>query len=130
MLIKMQKAQSTLEYALLIGVVVGALISMQNYLKRSVEGKLQIVGDQIGDPYSPGLTKRDEYMKAGAGTITETTYRGVTTDTRGSGDAAAIEGMTKTVLEGGYQGSESKRQIKGLEEEKWPSRKEGGTPTP
>jgi hypothetical protein len=37
---RMRQAQSTLEYALLIGVVVGGLLTMQNYLKRSVQGKL------------------------------------------------------------------------------------------
>jgi len=54
---KPKKAQSTLEYALLIAVVVGVLITMQAYIKRGMQGKLRDVTDQIGDQYSPGATK-------------------------------------------------------------------------
>ncbi|MCX5711212.1 MAG: hypothetical protein NT060_04585 [Candidatus Omnitrophica bacterium] len=48
-----RKAQSTLEYAVIIGVVVGALIMMQVYVKRGLQGKMKEASDQIGDQYSP-----------------------------------------------------------------------------
>lgn len=51
-----KKAQGTLEYALLIGVVVAGLIAMQLYLKRGYQGKLRESSDQIGGQYSPSWT--------------------------------------------------------------------------
>ncbi|MCK9603366.1 MAG: hypothetical protein M0R66_03310 [Candidatus Omnitrophica bacterium] len=51
-----KKAQSTLEYALLIGVIVAGLIAMQLYLKRGYQGKLRESSDQIGEQYSPSYT--------------------------------------------------------------------------
>jgi len=51
-----RRAQSTLEYALIIAVVVGALIAMQVYVKRGLQGKLKDSADQIGEQYSPGYT--------------------------------------------------------------------------
>jgi uncharacterized protein (UPF0333 family) len=51
-----KKAQSTLEYALLIGVVVAGLIAMQMYLKRGYQGRLRESSDQIGEQYSPDYT--------------------------------------------------------------------------
>lgn len=51
-----KKAQSTLEYALLIGVIVAGLIFMQMYMKRGYMGKLRESSDQLGDQYSPDYT--------------------------------------------------------------------------
>jgi len=51
-----RRAQSTLEYALLIGVIVAGLIAMQMYLKRGYQGKLRESTDQIGEQYSPDYT--------------------------------------------------------------------------
>lgn len=48
-----RRAQSTLEYAALIAIVVGALIAMQAYVKRGLQGKLKSSADQIGEQYSP-----------------------------------------------------------------------------
>ena len=53
MLIK-NKAQSTLEYAMIIAVVVGGLIAMQYYMKRGIQGKLRESTDSIGEQYSAG----------------------------------------------------------------------------
>jgi len=51
-----RKGQSTLEYAVLIIVIIGALISIQVYIKRGVQGRLKSASDDIGDQYSPGNT--------------------------------------------------------------------------
>ncbi|MCF7892888.1 MAG: hypothetical protein K9L77_01835 [Candidatus Omnitrophica bacterium] len=56
MLIKMQKGQSTLEYAALFAVVVGAIIAGQVYFKRGVQGKLKSSADEMGEQYSFGAT--------------------------------------------------------------------------
>ncbi|MCX5698287.1 MAG: hypothetical protein NTX01_01110 [Candidatus Omnitrophica bacterium] len=50
------KAQSTLEYVILIGFVIAALIAMGVYMKRGTEGKLRESADQIGEQYEAGKT--------------------------------------------------------------------------
>jgi Flp pilus assembly pilin Flp len=51
-----KRAQSTLEYAVIIAVVVGALIAMQVYVKRGLQGRLRQATDDIGDQFAPGVT--------------------------------------------------------------------------
>ncbi len=46
------KGQSTLEYVILIGFVVAALIAMGVYMKRGIQGKLRESTDQVGEQYS------------------------------------------------------------------------------
>jgi|SRR3990167_1633207 len=53
---KKTRGQSTLEYAVLIIIVIGALLSIQVYIKRGVQGRLKSATDDIGDQYSPGNT--------------------------------------------------------------------------
>lgn len=48
-----RKGQSTLEYALVIGVVVGALLLMQYFVKRGYSGNLKRAADDIGEQYDP-----------------------------------------------------------------------------
>jgi len=51
--LRKKKAQSTLEYAILIIIVIGALLSIQIYVKRGVQGRLKSATDDIGDQYKP-----------------------------------------------------------------------------
>lgn len=53
---KRKKGQSTLEYAILIIIIIGALLSIQVYIKRGVQGRLKSATDDIGDQFSPGNT--------------------------------------------------------------------------
>jgi len=53
------KGQSTLEYAILIIIIIGALLSIQVYIKRGVQGRLKSATDDIGDQFSPGNTKAE-----------------------------------------------------------------------
>ena len=72
---KRQKGQSTLEYAILIIIIIGALLSIQVYIKRGVQGRLKSATDDIGDQFSVGNTnvvkkvtvfsKSDDTFKAG-----------------------------------------------------------------
>jgi hypothetical protein len=50
------KAQSTLEYAVVIICVVAALIAMQIYFKRAKEGNLRQAADSLGEQYAPTRT--------------------------------------------------------------------------
>lgn len=49
MLIKLRKAQSTAEYAILISVIVGAALAMQVYIKRSLQAKMHDAGVALTD---------------------------------------------------------------------------------
>ena len=49
-----RKAQSTLEYALVIVAVVAALMAIQSYLRRTIQGKLRASSDQIGYHFEDG----------------------------------------------------------------------------
>jgi len=51
-----KKGQSTLEYAVIIAVVVAALIAMQTYVKRGLQGRLKQASDDIGEQFSPGYS--------------------------------------------------------------------------
>ncbi len=64
-----KKGRYILEYALLIGVVAGALLYMQNYFKRNLQGRYQEFSDQLaaysaepfqadGVMYAAGLTQQ------------------------------------------------------------------------
>ena len=48
-----QRGQSTLEYAVVIAVIVAALLAIQVYMKGGVQGKLRDATDQVGEQYSP-----------------------------------------------------------------------------
>lgn len=49
-----KKGQSTLEYAVLIIIIIGALLSIQVYIKRGIQGRLKGAADDIGDQFSEG----------------------------------------------------------------------------
>ena len=51
-----RRGQSTLEYAVLIVVIIGALLTLQVYIKRGVQGRFRSAADDIGDQYSDGNT--------------------------------------------------------------------------
>ncbi len=51
-----KRGQSTLEYAVLTTIIIGALLSIQFYIKRGVQGRLKSAADDIGDQYSVGNT--------------------------------------------------------------------------
>ena len=48
-----RRAQSTVEYAVLAAVVVGALLAMQIYIKRGAMGKMKSATDSIGEQFTP-----------------------------------------------------------------------------
>lgn len=47
-----KRGQSTVEYALIIAVVLGGLLAMEYYIKRGLEGKMRESADSIGDQFS------------------------------------------------------------------------------
>lgn len=51
-----RRAQSTLEYGVVIAVIVAGLVAMQVYIKRGMQGRLKQASDDIGEQFSPGYT--------------------------------------------------------------------------
>ena len=73
-----RKAQSSLEYAVLIAIVAGGLIAMQVYVKRAFQGNMQSSADDIGEQFSVhGLTELAYNYSTGSNT-TESFLDGVT----------------------------------------------------
>jgi Flp pilus assembly pilin Flp len=93
MFLRAKKGQSTLEYAIIIAVVVAALLAMQIYVKRGVQGKLRSSTDEIGEQYSPGLTTGSYTTTTGSTSTEIVTPGGATTTgiTRGSQDRTGGE---------------------------------------
>jgi hypothetical protein len=52
-MLRKRNGQSTLEYAVLIAIIVGGLITMQIYLKRASMGKLRDAADDLGSQFNP-----------------------------------------------------------------------------
>src|SRR5437016_3286784 len=94
-----KRGQSTLEYAVLIVVIIGALLTIQVYIKRGVQGRLKSAADDIGDQYSEGNTNvikttnrtsntEETFDKGNAGTkmlqpeVTNTTEKSIILNTQ------------------------------------------------
>lgn len=71
-----KRGQSTLEYAVLIVVIIGALLTIQTYIKRGVQGRLKSAADDIGDQYSDGNQNEIRTTKRSS-SVAETFNRGV-----------------------------------------------------
>lgn len=76
-----KKGQSTLEYAVIIAVVVAGLLAMQIYIERGLKGKLRTSTDNIGEQYAPGLTTGTYTTTTGSTSAETVTTAGVTTTT-------------------------------------------------
>ena len=61
-----KKGQSTLEYAVLIVIIIAALLAMNQYIKRGLQGRLKSATDDIGDQFSPGNTNYTKTVTTGA----------------------------------------------------------------
>jgi len=73
-----KKAQNTLEYAVLIAVVAGALIAMQTYMKRAFQGNLQSSADDMGEQFSISGLYNMTYNYTSGSNTTETFSAGET----------------------------------------------------
>lgn len=63
-----KKAQATLQYALLVAAIIGVALTMQIYLKRSVQGRVQMAGDQLAEQYAVDETKLHEHFNSSVST--------------------------------------------------------------
>jgi len=81
MFLRGKKGQSTLEYVILIGFVVAALIAMGVYMKRGMQGKLRESTDQIGEQYSAYQTNSNYTTTTNVNQSENLTTGGVSTTT-------------------------------------------------
>ncbi|MBM3250503.1 MAG: class III signal peptide-containing protein [Candidatus Omnitrophica bacterium] len=102
MFIRKKKGQTTLEYAILIGVVAAALIAMQVYLKRGYQGKLRASADDMGDQFSPELT----------------TYTFTTNSLTNSNEAVG-SGTTTTTINNQFSNRYGNEEVDDLADETW-----------
>ncbi len=93
---KRQKGQSTLEYAILIIIIIGALLSIQVYIKRGVQGRLKSATDDIGDQFSPGNTNVTKTMITSSRS-NDTFIAGVTTSTL-VGDEITTDSLNSSII--------------------------------
>ncbi len=106
-----KRAQSTLEYAVVIAIIVGGLLAMQMYIKRGVQGRLKQASDDIGEQYSPGQSKSDYTTQAHS--YSEERTIGATKDA--TGDAMAVTSSESQQS----QTRTGEEHIEGLDTETW-----------
>lgn len=63
-----RKAQATLQYSLLIAVMIGVALIMQAYVKRSIAGRIQLTSDQLAEQYAVRETKLHEHFNSDVST--------------------------------------------------------------
>jgi len=86
-----KKGQSTMEFTVLIIIVIGALIATQQYIKRAVQGSLFSAANDISEEqFSPGNTNMTRRTQSGS-TTTEVMKGGATnTITTGSSTNTSV----------------------------------------
>ena len=68
-----RRGQSVFEISLLLVLIVAALIAVQVYLKRGIQGRLRSNADAIGEQYDPVRTTSDFVMNHVSNTTTTST---------------------------------------------------------
>jgi len=105
-----RKAQSTLEYAIIIFVVIVAMIALSAYFKRAIQGRGRQASDQIGEQFSPQTGSWDYTTESYSKSMEET----------GTAQIGG-KGVTRsTLLEDQYQRRWGEERMGTLEEEHYP----------
>jgi hypothetical protein len=103
-----KRGQSTLEYAILMVIIIGALLSIQVYIKRGIQGRMKQVTDDIGDQHSDGNQFYNKTVISTSGTF-DTFQDGVQRTELRTGDS------TTTLVNSFIQNSE--REFWGSQED-------------
>ena len=83
-----RSGQSVVEYAVMIAVVIAALLIIQIYMRRGVQGKLRESTDQVGEQFTPhsatySLTRTYDSTRADTTTAAGAITNNYTQDKRG-----------------------------------------------
>jgi hypothetical protein len=106
------KGQSTLEYAILIIIIIGALLTIQTYIKRGVQGRLKSSADDIGDQFSAGNTN----------VVKSTHTRAVTNEQFGTSNAGG-QGQSLSTIVNEQTNSSERSQVINVDQEYWGTQK-------
>jgi Flp pilus assembly pilin Flp len=69
-MLKIKRGQSVLEYAILMVIIIAALLTLQTYIKRGIQGRLKSATDDIGSQYSDS-TSANYYKKVTTNSLTK-----------------------------------------------------------
>lgn len=87
-----KKGQSTLEYAIIIAVVAGALLAMNIFMKRGVEGKLRSSTNDIGEQFEAGNTTYNKHTESHGTTVQTVTGEKTVSENIGEGESTTRSG--------------------------------------
>lgn len=97
-----KKAQSSLEYAILIIIVLGALLTIQAYIKRGVQGRLKTATDDIGEQFSTANFNYDKLSHSWSQTNETQTQSGASSMlTEEDYSNVYVNGVVADVVNGG-----------------------------
>jgi uncharacterized protein (UPF0333 family) len=96
-----KKGQSTLEYAILVIIILAALLTIQVYIKRGIQGRLKSAADDIGDQFSGGNQNVISVMHTGSQTR-ETFLKGTTKSTLEKNEVTT-ESTNSEVINGSFE---------------------------
>ena len=83
--LRKRKGQSSLELAIVIIIVIAALLSIQVYIKRGVQGRLRSAADDVGDQYSAGNTNVSKTVRV-TSNVNESQEGGTLTTTQNNAE--------------------------------------------
>ncbi|MDO8489125.1 MAG: hypothetical protein Q7S42_03330 [Candidatus Omnitrophota bacterium] len=99
-----KKGQSTAEYAIVIGLVIAAVVAMQVYVKRGIQGKMKDATDyrdtndniSTGNQFEPQYATTEKMVSKREGTeVAETTKGGGVTRSITGNDVSSRTGTSK-----------------------------------
>lgn len=93
-----RKAQSMLEYVVLLGIVAAALAAMQGYFKGAVQAVVKIAADELGDQ-EKGAMEHDsavDWVKKAEPSTSSSTQGSTTTTYQGKGAVTYDKDETAT----------------------------------
>ena len=77
-MLNIKRGQSVLEYAILMVIIIAALLTLQTYIKRGIQGRLKSATDDIGSQYTTAEGANYYKKVETTSNTTEKTTAGVT----------------------------------------------------
>lgn len=68
---KRRRAQSTIEFTVLVMVIIGAALLISIYFKRSIQGRWRSAVDELGEQYDPRFTDSNVTYRLMANSVVE-----------------------------------------------------------